>query len=324
MTKGLVTVVIPAYKCENIVSRAIESVLRQTYDCYELIVVDDGSPDNVANIIRKYEDRVQYIRQDNGGVSKARNTGIYLSKGEYVAFLDADDAWEKNKLEVQWNILEKHPEIGMLSSSFLNTKNGEVLIGKNFKDTFDFFNDYRYAIEKIYKYKSNIDIRGQRFEYCWGDVYDYLFLGNFILPSTVIVRKKSLIESGLFNESMRVAEETEFFLRYSKRNKIGFINVPLVYYEMPDLENLSGKKNTERLMKNSINIKIDSYISNRNKYKKPESYYLNSISNAYSRLAYYYLSEYNKIDSRQYSIFAIKSSFYNIKAYAMWIFKLSA
>ena len=319
MSNGLVTVVIPAYKCENLISRAIESALRQTYDYYELIVVDDGSPDNVANVVKKYKERVQYIRQDNGGVSKARNTGINLSKGEYIAFLDADDAWEKNKLEVQLNILEKHPEISMLSSSFWNTKSGEVLAGKDFKDTFDFFNNYNYAIDKIYNYKSIIDIRGQKIEYYWGDIYDYLFLGNFILPSTVVVRKQSLFKAGLFNENIKVAEETELFLRYSRNNKLGFVNMPLVYYEMPDMENLSGKINTERLMKNSINIKIDSYISNRRINKKSNSYYLNSISNSYSKLAYYFLSEYKNTESRRYSLFAIKSSVYNIKAYVIWL-----
>lgn len=323
MNNPLVSVIIPAYKCESVISSAIESVLSQTYENFELIVVDDGSPDNTASVTKKYQNRINYVYQENGGVSKARNTGIGMSKGEYVAFLDADDKWEKSKLELQMKFLKDHPDVKFVFCSFWNTKNGKVVSDKNYKDTFNFFKEYNYDMDDIFKFSSYYEQDSDKVKYYWGNIYDYLFLGNMILPSSVVVKKDSLIYSGLFNENFRVAEETELFLKYSTRNTMGFIKYPLVYYEVPDSNNLSGKSNLEKLMKNALRIQIDSYISNGNRHRKTSYFYFKGISITYSRLAYYYISEYNYRESRRYALYAIKSCKYNMKAYMVWLISFS-
>jgi glycosyltransferase involved in cell wall biosynthesis len=112
MTEPRVSVVIPTWNCAHWVTEAVQSVLDQTFDGYEVIVVDDGSTDGTAEALEPWLDRIRYIRQDNAGQSAARNRGIRESRGEFVAFLDADDRWEPNHLESVLQTFEKHPEAG--------------------------------------------------------------------------------------------------------------------------------------------------------------------------------------------------------------------
>src|SRR3954469_12256948 len=101
-----VSVVIPAYNAAQTVGAAVDSVLAQTFGDFELIVVDDGSRDDTAEVVRARKDpRVNCVRTENGGVSAARNRGLDLAAGSLVAFLDADDAWQPAKLERQHRIL---------------------------------------------------------------------------------------------------------------------------------------------------------------------------------------------------------------------------
>ncbi len=107
----LVSVIIPVCNGEKYVVQALESVFKQDYQSFEVILVDDGSTDRTAQIIGKY-DNVQYISQSNQGVSSARNTGVAASSGEIIAFLDSDDYWPTNRLTVTIRYLDRHPEVG--------------------------------------------------------------------------------------------------------------------------------------------------------------------------------------------------------------------
>ncbi|MGQ9690926.1 MAG: glycosyltransferase family 2 protein [Thermoproteota archaeon] len=106
-----VSVIIPTYNRANCVGDAIRSVLDQTYKDFEIIVVDDGSTDNTSEVLAEFGDKIHVIRQENAGVSAARNAGIKAARGEWIAFLDSDDIWEPQKLEVQVRDLEAHPEV---------------------------------------------------------------------------------------------------------------------------------------------------------------------------------------------------------------------
>ncbi len=98
-----ITAIIPTYNSAKYITEAIDSVLNQTYANIEIIVVDDGSTDNTENILSNYvnKNKIIYVKKKNGGPGSARNLGIKLANGEYIAFLDADDMWEKNKIEKQ-------------------------------------------------------------------------------------------------------------------------------------------------------------------------------------------------------------------------------
>jgi glycosyltransferase involved in cell wall biosynthesis len=109
-----ISVIVPVYKVEKYVATTIQSVLKQTYKNFELLLIDDGSPDRSVEICQQFTDpRIKIIRQQNGGVAAARNTGIREAQGEYIAFLDADDLWLPQKLEQHINHLENSPEIGV-------------------------------------------------------------------------------------------------------------------------------------------------------------------------------------------------------------------
>lgn len=320
MNDTLVTIIIPAFNCASFIGNAIGSVLEQTYENYELIVVDDGSTDDTAKHVLKYKDKLQYIYQENGGVSKARNTGIKHSKGSYIAFLDADDVWEKNKLEVQMGFFQRHDEVNFIFCGFKQIKDKNILKDRTYEDAFNIFKEYRCDIRKFFEFNSSMIHCNSKIDFYWGNIYKHLFLGNFILPSSVIFKKDFLNEVGLLNEKYRVAEETEFFLRYSKHNRMGFINYPLLSYEVPNPDNLSGKKNTEKLIRNALKIQIDSLLDNQSCYEKNMSFFDRGLSMTYCRLAYYYLSEYMPSKSREYAIHGIKAYRWNIKSY--WILML--
>jgi glycosyltransferase involved in cell wall biosynthesis len=111
MKGPLVSIIIPIYNGAKFILEAISSVCAQDYDPMEIIVVDDGSTDDTSTIVQSFKD-IRYIYQPNQGCAAARNTGIHNSKGELIAFLDADDYWAINKLSLQVDCLLKHPDIG--------------------------------------------------------------------------------------------------------------------------------------------------------------------------------------------------------------------
>ena len=124
------SVIIPVYNGAKFIDNAIKSVFSQTNSDWELIVVNDGSKDNTEDVLKKYadNDKIRIINQENGGVSVARNTGYEVSKGEYIAFLDADDVWHNNHLEVMAELIQQYPTAG-LYGTFTRTElvNGEII-----------------------------------------------------------------------------------------------------------------------------------------------------------------------------------------------------
>ncbi len=126
MKKPLVSVIIPVYNREKYVAHALESVFKQNYRPFEVILVDDGSTDNTAQIIGKY-DNVQYIYQTNQGPASARNAGIVESRGEIIVFLDSDDLWPPNRMTVTDRYFQQHPEVGdVLGKEMMFVEHGSV------------------------------------------------------------------------------------------------------------------------------------------------------------------------------------------------------
>ncbi len=124
-----VSVVIPVYNCDRYIVQAVESILNQTYSAYEVIVIDDGSQDNTYHVLKPYKHKIRYVYQENQGVSVARNHGIELSHGEFVAFLDADDVFLPDKLATQLAVFLAHPNLDIVQSGWRRVnQNGETLI----------------------------------------------------------------------------------------------------------------------------------------------------------------------------------------------------
>ena len=111
-----VSVVIPAHNAEAWIGDAIDSVLTQTHAATEIIVVDDGSTDGTGARLREYGEKIRVVTQPNAGVSQSRNVGMRAARGEFIAFLDADDVWDPRKLELQVWAMRENPEIGVLGT----------------------------------------------------------------------------------------------------------------------------------------------------------------------------------------------------------------
>jgi len=132
-----VSVVIPAYKAAGTIGRAVDSVLAQTHPAHEVLIVDDGSPDEVGTALLPYGDRVTLLRKPNGGAASARNLGIEHATGDLIAFLDADDYWEPHKLERHVAVHERHPEVGLTCGrSFSEPPGGERRESPRLRDVF--------------------------------------------------------------------------------------------------------------------------------------------------------------------------------------------
>lgn len=112
----LFSVIIPVYNSAGTLARALESVFSQTFVDYEVVIVDDGSTDQIDSVVSLYADRVKFVRQKNAGAAAARNHGVKVSVGEFLAFLDADDFWHPRKLQIQADVFRKYPDIAICCS----------------------------------------------------------------------------------------------------------------------------------------------------------------------------------------------------------------
>ena len=130
MKQPLVSVIIPNYNYGHFLAQSIDSVLAQTYPNIEIIVVDDGSSDDSAEVLMTYSDKIKWIKQSNQGVSAARNKGTAASKGELIAFLDADDVWLPEKIEKQVRVFHAENEIGLVHCGLVDFDDEGNLLSK--------------------------------------------------------------------------------------------------------------------------------------------------------------------------------------------------
>jgi len=200
-----VSVIIPTYNRAQYLSEALDSVFSQTYQDFEIIVVDDGSIDNTNEIIKTYADKypvkIKYFYQRNTGTGAARNRGINEAEGDYIAFLDSDDLWLKEKLKIQVDILDNNLEVALTycRATRINNK-GEIL-----------------------------DIKPAKPALKASD-----FLYNHRIPPTVMIRKSCLQKVGIFDAAIRVGEDTDLWLRISLEYKIIFFNRSLTIMRAHD------------------------------------------------------------------------------------------
>ena len=181
-----VSVVIPAYNTRQTIAETIDSVLPQTYTDYEVIVVDDGSPDGVGDfVVKAYGARIKLIRQVNAGLAGARNAGIQTARGDFVAFLDSDDVWLPEFLESQVALAEAHADGDVFYANCYFWENGR-------------------------RTGQWTDIHGQKD----GDILAELIQRRVMIPVlTTLVRRTAVLKAGLFDASLRQVEDYDLWLR---------------------------------------------------------------------------------------------------------------
>ncbi len=210
----LVSVVIPAYNSGVYLKEAVESVLDQDYPSLEVVVIDDGSTDNSLSQLLKYSDQIKIVKTQNFGAASARNIGIQVASGEYIAFLDSDDKWIQNKISLQ------------------------------IKKMFDENLDLVYCAGQEF---SSVDEVGKIHEPIFeGDCYQYYrrYPSRDIVsigPSGVILKKSILHKSGVFDTKIPApSEDWDFFRRYSQHAKFGFCPEVLVFRRIHE-NNISSR-----------------------------------------------------------------------------------
>lgn len=232
-TAPAISVVIPTYDRKDYLLEALESVLAQHVPPDEILVVDDGSTDGTREALAPYERRIRYIRQDNQGKSAARNTGILAARGDYVAFLDSDDVWEPERIAVTRSALgAAPPDVVLAFSNFSERQLDGIPTPGTLeeKSLFPVMKRYDFSIEDVAPQTLEIGIDGNRLPCRVGALQAHLFLGNFILTSTVTARRQALIDSGLFNIAYPFSEDWDLFLRLAGRGRFLYIDRSIVQY----------------------------------------------------------------------------------------------
>ena len=226
----LVSVVIPTYNRAAFVGKAVDSVLNQTFTNYEVIVVDDGSTDDTREQLNKYGSRIRYIYQENRGVSVARNTGIAASRGEWLAFLDSDDEWQRDYLATQISQATKGPRLCMQSANCLFTS----LDGKT---------------ETYFEINGAIGAFKEK---------DYLLIANaffFVIShgpwqlGSTIFRRDAATKAGLFDTTLTLSEDLDSMARVALQGPFGLIKEELVniYRRCESTGSLTGRAERDQL-----------------------------------------------------------------------------
>lgn len=225
----LVSVIMPAYNAELYISEAIKSVLTQDYPNLELIVVDDGSQDGTATVASSFGGCVRVFQQTNGGPSVARNFGLSVAKGDFIAFLDADDIWRPGKLTAQVNCMQANPSIGVVFGKFMRwypRSDGTFApppLPADDSDDGDFVQQHS------------------------GWIYCELLYDNIITIIAAMIRRSVLDAVGNFDEELTTGEDYDFWLRVSRCFPAAKLNRTLAYYRMHSLSttHIPRKENNE-------------------------------------------------------------------------------
>lgn len=237
----LVSVVIPTYNRAYCLPETISSVLSQTYQNIEIVVVDDGSTDRTSELFaERYAnvDRIKYIQQPNRGVSAARNTALKQANGEFVAFCDSDDIWLPWKIRAQVSCMQAFPAAGLSWTDLSAVDNsGRVLHARYTRtcyETWSFF-----ALEELFssaRRLSEIDLLlpaeiVTESAYC-GDIFSKMVVGTIINMPTVMARRLHIEKAGLFDETMVAGEDYDFNLRLTEIAPAVFIDAASVRYRV--------------------------------------------------------------------------------------------
>lgn len=214
----MISVVIPTYNRADFLKEAVRSVLDQDYfrerdtgQCREIIVVDDGSTDETAEVMRSFSCDIRYIYQQNRGVSAARNVGLQHAKGDFIAYLDSDDLWKKDKIGVQMSLMNTIPRVMMSYTEEIWIRNGAFVNPK----------------------KRHIKYSG------W--IFDKVLPLCLISLSSALFRREVFDQVGLFDEDLPVCEDYDFGIRLAHRYPVYFLTRPLIVKRGGHKDQLSRK-----------------------------------------------------------------------------------
>jgi len=271
-----VSVVITSYNRAKFLPECLESVLSQTFRDFEVLVIDDGSTDNTPDLMRSYGPPVRYIRQMNQGLPAARNRGIELACGEYIAFLDSDDAFMPYALQMGVEIFDKYPGVGLSYGQMYVINHKGNLMG----------------LRTPYRPKGSFVRSGK-------EEIKGLIMGNYITGSATMVRSRCFEAVGLFDNTFRQgSEDFEMWIRLAKKHDVAYIDKPLAKYRI-HAQSMSARRDPEEVQWTHTlileSVFNDTELGETYRPLRAKAYY-----HLYSRLAEIAISKGDKKKSRSY------------------------
>ena len=266
------SVIIPLYNKAPYVGKTLQSVVHQTYRDFEVVVVDDGSTDGSGEIAKEAlngcEVPYQIVRQENAGVSAARNFGVAASTGQYICFLDADDWWDEAFLEKMDALISEYPDAGIYGTNYYYVKNG----------------------------RRRVCITNARTGYI---NYCRVYAERLAMPLTsitVAVSRSVFEESGGFKPWLKLGEDFDLWIRIALKHKVAFLNEPLAYYNQdsdPKWRGIGHLVNPEHHMLWNLGYLEDEEKTN------PDYKQLIDNLRTYSLLPYYLSKDYREAARRE-------------------------
>ena len=200
MKSASVSAIIPTYNSAQLVVQAIESVLAQSVRVAEIIVVDDGSTDDTAERLSRYQDSIRYVWQSNAGVSAARNLGVSLASGEFIAFLDADDVWHPRKTELQLQVFGRDANIALVGTQ-----------------AFDWPAAQFPSLFPLTMPITNV-------------TWEQMVVRNRLTTSSVMARREAVVRAGPFDTALQGPEDRDLWLRVAEHGRLANLELPLTGY----------------------------------------------------------------------------------------------
>jgi len=268
--KQLISIVMPLYNKSQFIERAILSVLKQSYKNFELLVIDDGSTDGGGDLVKEIPDpRIRLFRQENSGVSAARNRGIEKANSEFIVFLDADDEWKTEQLFIFYQLIYQFPDCSFFAQSYVYIHNGSNIIPSSLR----------------------------KFPINWtGYLDNYLDLAVEFPPfftSSVCIRKDLLIKADGFPEGINIAEDLSLWLKLFFMTRFCFCHSLNSFYYFGESNNLSL---TKRIQFGHFERLLEKYLSQPGISKT----HRNKLFEYYTSRLLYICSQNLLYDNRQY------------------------
>lgn len=297
-----VSVVIPTYNRAVLLATTLRSVLAQSVPPDEIIIIDDGSTDHTSAVCAKLPASVRYIRQENRGLSVARNRGIAEASSEWIALCDSDDCWLPRKLEHQLAALDATNASWSVTGCALIGPHGEPLQTNpvGFERVFPVFADMGQSADQLFARwldSVSVTVGGEIVPLYAGDAFGLLFEGNIALPSSAIIARSVISRVGVFDERLRAAEETEFFHRVAAFAPIVIVMESLVEYRVGHASIISTSNAAPlihaALASGEQAAKLRSPLT-----KTEQRAYLDGRRRLWTRLAYHNLSALDRHGAR--------------------------
>ena len=248
-----ISVIIPTYNRAGDIEGAVASIPGQTLPASEILIVDDGSEDDTQAVVAALSGPVRSVSQANAGVSIARNRGLREATGDFVAFLDVDDRWHPAKLEIQMAALNRSPELGWSATNLEAVdESGNPRPGhRGLQDSIPLFRDLGHSLEEWLATRlerEEITVAGREHAIYSGDIFSLLLHGNFIYPSTALIRKDVAKAVGPFDPRFPLAEDNDYFLRMADVSRASIVTTPLVRYRTGSSDALTHPSNSVKLI----------------------------------------------------------------------------